>query len=99
MLKVVAWLILLANSTAGDPPTDAQVLRAMSKPLFGVVRRRDNIYIVKERLAPEFISIPLFRNASVNAFKESWKCTVYYDYIIPLGPNMQLRNPQMEVLR
>src|SRR5262245_6503066 len=99
MLTVIAWQIVLLSLTAGDPPTDAQVLRAMSKPLLGGLTVRDNITIVKDRREPQLISIPLLGSTAINAVKESWSCTVYYDQVVPGLPFQVLRTEKMEVVQ
>jgi len=85
MLKTFV-LLLAAQANGGlittDPPSDAEVLRAMPKVARGVPilfeHFRDDMTIVKNRLASTAFAVPLPAGASLTLSKQSWECAVYY---------------------
>ncbi|WP_171471226.1 hypothetical protein [Frigoriglobus tundricola] len=91
-----------ANEDEFVPPSDAEVLRAMPRaPRAGpsvYEAFRDNITIVKTRLGPRVVRLPLFAGASVKLTTELWECTVHYERAIELlfPFPIRVRFPQME---
>jgi hypothetical protein len=89
MLNAIVLLAAIAGADAPDlpdPPTDAQVLRALRPVTWGIPSvvevYRNDITIVKNRLAPRTVRLPVFGGASVTLRTQSWECVAYYDRVI-----------------
>lgn len=86
MLNVIAGLILLGSPSPSEPPTDAEVLRAMPPVSRGIPRvceeYRNDITIVKNLLRARTLTVPLFGEASVKVVEDHWECVVYYNRVI-----------------
>jgi len=93
-----------ADGEHPEPPSDAEVLRAMARVPRAVPHvyeeLRDDIVIVKNRLGPRVVRLSLWAGVSVKLKTELWECNVYYkrtiesDYPFP----MRVRLPQKEVV-
>jgi|GEM_PF-3746157 len=86
MLTTIAGLVAFVAVSASEP-TDSEVLRAMPRVSRGLPyvweEFRDNITIVKNRIAPsQHPSTAGFATALMQRAKESWECTVYYEHVI-----------------
>lgn len=87
MLSVLVILAALTNATAVEPPTDAQVLRAIAPVPRGVPfvfeEYRDDILIVKTRVGGKTgprVFVPLVGPARV--VESHWECAVYYTEVV-----------------
>jgi hypothetical protein len=105
MLPIIVGLLGgFAGADVTEPPTDQEVLRALPRIARGIPyvweEYRNDITIVKNRLAVYPVELPLFVGASVGLVKESWECSVYYDRVIQSDYpfSVQLRKPQVQVL-
>jgi hypothetical protein len=87
MLCVIVVLLGLTQATASQPPTDAQVLRALPPVPRGVPfvfeEFRDDVTIVKTRVGGKSglqVFVPLVGPARV--LESHWECAVYYTEVI-----------------
>jgi hypothetical protein len=106
MLNTIVLLAAIACSNPvdlPDPPTDAQVLRALPRGTWGIPSvvevYRNDITIVKNRLASRTVRLPVF-GAAVTLRTESWECVAYYDRIIQsvVPVPFLLRTPSVSVV-
>lgn len=85
MLKTLV-VLLAAHANPGPavigPPSDAQILQAMPKVTRGVPfvyeEFRDDIVIVKNRIAGLAVAIPLPAGTTLCLTTSHWECAVYY---------------------
>src|SRR3954469_11432717 len=86
MLNVIAGLILLGSPSPSEPPTDAEVLRAMPRLSRGIPRvyeqYRSDVTIVKNLLRARTLTVPLSGEASVKIVEDHWECVVYYNRVV-----------------
>jgi hypothetical protein len=89
MLNTIVLLATIAGANPSDlpdPPSDAQVLRALRWGTWGIPSLvevyRNDITIVKNHLATRTVHLPVFGGVSVALRTESWECVAYYDRVI-----------------
>jgi hypothetical protein len=79
MFNAIVVVVAVAGMNATEPPTDAEVMRTLPRPArvvpFVFEAYRDNVTIVKERVAGAEVRLPLL---GVTVVTSSWQCTTRY---------------------
>jgi len=83
MFKTIAMLVAMTSAEAIEPPSDAEVLRAMprvTRPIPYIYEEcRDDITIVKNCMSTETVAVKTLGNETTfKVMVTKWKCDVFY---------------------